>query len=162
MWFGECTVSSTSCGSAEQHRPVRAGWVLCSTESMGGGGRNATTQPGAREEGRKNQSEGDKLFPSQKAWAKLCSDAHWCKKNPKEVGKWQAKLPSLPLLHLVQDRRKSGGCHCNHPKRRMSVWSSPLCLVFVGDGSCCSLILHTNHAYSANSLNASWRQAKLL
>lgn len=37
------------------------------------------------------------------------------KKNPKEASKGQAELPSCPLLHLVQGKRRSGGSQWDHP-----------------------------------------------
>lgn len=57
------------------------------------------------------------------------------------------QFPFCSLLHLVQDRRKSGRCQ----------WDQ--CLVF-GGGSGCDLIPHKNHIFSLNSLNVcgSWAE----
>lgn len=59
--------------------------------------------------------EGQCYYPfSEGSEAKPCSDAQqW--KNPKQAVKWQEGCPSCPLLHLVQGRRKSGGCQWDHP-----------------------------------------------
>lgn len=96
--------------------------MLCSSESTAG---NATTQLGVRGDGRKNGSEGDKVFPFQKAWAKLCSDAHQWKKIQKRLERGRQSCPLSPTCIWCTAGGRFGdvsviiprtGCRCDHPR----------------------------------------------
>lgn len=119
------------------------GWVgVCSTENMGG---QQNYKPGSKGRGEEKWIWEGWSAPVSKG---LNTTLQWCssmKKKSKRGWKVAGKeMPSLCVLHLVRGRRKHGRCQCDQTKRRMSVWSSLLCLVFFSDGSCCSLILPIN------------------
>lgn len=79
----------------------------------------------AGSEGRKNGSEGDKVFPFQKAWAKLCSDAYQWKKIQKRLERGRQSCPLSPTCiwctagGRVEDVSviiPRTGCWCDHPR----------------------------------------------